>query len=145
MLVTEVLGDGMVVESPPYVVRDSAVLPSFRDPASYVDPSCALFDDNTIIPDSLVDICDPGFVNDNDDFVNDDNDFFNDNVEEVLDDALPEEVLDQVMFQTADELHDRIDLSLFSAAEAVQLDLLTTLNGIGAPNVAYDEVMKWAI
>ena len=69
-----------------------------------------------------------------------------DNIDDVLEVPVPEVLDTVIMVQTADDLHDRIDLSLFSSAESVQLDLLlTTLHGIRAPNVAFGEVMKWAI
>ena len=86
------------------------------------------------------------FIDNNFDFVdNDDDDILDNSVEDALEVPVPE-VLDKVMVQTADELHDRIDHSLFSSAKSVQLDLLTTLNRIRrAPNVAVGEVMKWAI
>ena len=38
-----------------------------------------------------------------------------------------------------------LSLSLFSAEEKVQVDLLRTLKRLHAPLIAYDEVMKWAL
>ena len=37
-----------------------------------------------------------------------------------------------------------LSLSLFSREEQVQIDLLQTLNKLGAPMKAYEEVMRWA-
>jgi hypothetical protein len=38
-----------------------------------------------------------------------------------------------------------LSLSLFSAEEKVQVDLLQTLKRLHAPLIAYNEVMKWAL
>jgi hypothetical protein len=98
------------------------------------------------IPDSVVYNA-QGFIDNNLDFVdNDDGAILDANVEDVLEVlSVPAEVLDKVMVQAANERHDRMDLSLFTSAESVQLDLLTTLNRIRAPNVAFGKVMKWEI
>jgi hypothetical protein len=105
-----------VVASPSFLSWYSgAGFASFLN-GSEVHPLCGLFVKNMNIPDSVVDNT-QGFIDNNLYFVyNDDDDILDDNVEEVLEVPVPE-VLDKVMVQTADELHARMDLSLFKTLE----------------------------
>ena len=45
----------------------------------------------------------------------------------------------------SESLNDGLSLSLFSAEEKVQVNLLQTLKRLRAPMIAYDEIMKWAV
>jgi hypothetical protein len=41
-------------------------------------------------------------------------------------------------------INDGLSLSLFSAEEMVQIDLLQPLKRLRAPMISYDEIMRWA-
>ena len=67
--------------------------------------------------------------------------------EEVEDeDAVPDSSMLAAYQEHIDSLDDNgLNLSLFSCEEKVQLDLLQTLNKLGAPMKAYEAIMQWSI